>query len=528
MTILLQVQATINDFGNGELSLDHRDDACNILVFVASSDTLLGTVGGSTYREFDKDDVDRINRKDRTLVLRVNASSMVSIRVHKRPDFEYLEAALSQCSRLRELYLRQRVVTNDILATMGRLHPPPSEFQRYDLHLIMSTRKKSVLTCLYCGRGKHSESSGLFFLHPLVPFDFNRKEVIFCEICLENWRRYRKVGSGSLCSVCSASPRVLKSCSLCPRSFCRECLEELTDASKLMLAKPNDAWTCMACLQDLPSVQSPVLHIVETPAGLNRLDVYQTRARRAVGNALDPRTELFKEYVLRHAEIRKDVSEGHSEDFCFACKDGGELLECEEEDCGKVFHKECLQYAAPDDSENQWSCPRHCCICCGSKSISFACLYCPISSCVICFERELKMSGLLVFQVLLNYTHELPGPVINIICSDCIQYAKKSFSEQKLIELQVNGILRPLWCDEVKVIADGAKTRVAANAHTSVWTPEDQHLLRRALAKYPPPFPRFCRRDFDSIIRDEEFHAIAGYPFKSFKREVEYITGQNN
>ena len=102
----------------------------------------------------------------------------------------------------------------------------------------------------------------------------------------------------------------------------------------------------------------------------------------------------FSQYVdsLRYdngfAEHSEHV-EGASEDFCFLCKDGGELIECDHGKsttaCRKVYHDYCIGYEIPDDLET-WICLRHYCACCGAEAVEYQCHYCPISCCRKCFH----------------------------------------------------------------------------------------------------------------------------------------------
>ena len=49
-------------------------------------------------------------------------------------------------------------------------------------------------------------------------------------------------------------------------------------------------------------------------------------------------------------------SDGEHTDFCFLCKDGGELLCCDT--CPLAFHLKCLFPPMKAIPDGQWSCPR--------------------------------------------------------------------------------------------------------------------------------------------------------------------------
>jgi hypothetical protein len=48
---------------------------------------------------------------------------------------------------------------------------------------------------------------------------------------------------------------------------------------------------------------------------------------------------------------RKLEKETVSEDFCFRCTEGGELVVCDFKNCSKVYHLECLKLSAPPKGE---------------------------------------------------------------------------------------------------------------------------------------------------------------------------------
>jgi hypothetical protein len=91
-------------------------------------------------------------------------------------------------------------------------------------------------------------------------------------------------------------------------------------------------------------------------------------------------------------------SEIPTDDVCFLCKDGGNVIECDWSGprkycCRKVYHEYCLNFEVKADI--QWCCPRHFCSCCGSQSIKYMCMFCPISICNSCPKSfAMKVSSL--------------------------------------------------------------------------------------------------------------------------------------
>lgn len=80
-----------------------------------------------------------------------------------------------------------------------------------------------------------------------------------------------------------------------------------------------------------------------------------------------------------------------TDDVCFLCKDGGDLLECDyvhrdlpvRRPCQRVYHRHCLPFVVPSKSKN-WKCPRHYCDFCGNSKLRYMCKYCPMSACAAC------------------------------------------------------------------------------------------------------------------------------------------------
>lgn len=94
---------------------------------------------------------------------------------------------------------------------------------------------------------------------------------------------------------------------------------------------------------------------------------------------------------------KKEVNEAQTmtDDSCFLCKDGGELIECDWKHpskkkcrCLKVYHEYCLEYAVDDGVK--WCCPRHFCDVCGSQSLKYICKYCTLSICANCPSELVK------------------------------------------------------------------------------------------------------------------------------------------
>uniref|UniRef100_A0A8C3YT63 Nuclear receptor binding SET domain protein 2 n=1 Tax=Catagonus wagneri TaxID=51154 RepID=A0A8C3YT63_9CETA len=77
---------------------------------------------------------------------------------------------------------------------------------------------------------------------------------------------------------------------------------------------------------------------------------------------------------------RRTRGEGkkRSEDECFRCGDGGQLVLCDRKSCTKAYHLPCLGLGKRPFGK--WECPWHHCDVCGRPSTSF-CHFCPNSFC---------------------------------------------------------------------------------------------------------------------------------------------------
>ncbi|KAL6141681.1 hypothetical protein ACLB2K_059969 [Fragaria x ananassa] len=114
-----------------------------------------------------------------------------------------------------------------------------------------------------------------------------------------------------------------------------------------------------------------------------------------------------------------------SEDWCFVCKDGGDLMLCDHEGCTKVYHPKCVgRKKSFLKSKKLWTCSRHCCYVCRnngsttSVAISFSCLCCPYALCDPCYTASTS-TGAAEFSL-------LRGKDKSGLCNDCLEVVRLS------------------------------------------------------------------------------------------------------
>ncbi|KAK7397347.1 hypothetical protein VNO78_18516 [Psophocarpus tetragonolobus] len=110
----------------------------------------------------------------------------------------------------------------------------------------------------------------------------------------------------------------------------------------------------------------------------------------------------------------EEAEEEAGEDWCFECKDGGQMVICDFHDCGKVYHPDCI---GKDDSSlntaELWYCGRHFCFDCKDLS-KYYCIGCPNGVCRKCLTAS-------EFTVVRG---------VKCLCVDCLELVK--IIEQKL------------------------------------------------------------------------------------------------
>nr|XP_019961854.1 PREDICTED: histone-lysine N-methyltransferase NSD2-like isoform X1 [Paralichthys olivaceus] len=107
------------------------------------------------------------------------------------------------------------------------------------------------------------------------------------------------------------------------------------------------------------------------------------RPKNSNGQTAEPKAKRLK----RKYKKRKSEGKKKSEDECFRCGDGGQLVLCGKKICTKAYHLSCLNLTKRPFG--RWDCPWHHCDVCGKNSDAF-CQLCPNSFCKAHQEGALR------------------------------------------------------------------------------------------------------------------------------------------
>ncbi|GAA5963892.1 hypothetical protein JCM21900_003969 [Sporobolomyces salmonicolor] len=132
--------------------------------------------------------------------------------------------------------------------------------------------------------------------------------------------------------------------------------------------------------------------------------------------------------VEKLANTKRQKKRFDHQDFCFACKDGGEVYTCGS--CPRVMHQECSGLSAKELKEVMtYYCPQHSCSSCGrntQQAGGLLCQVCPNAHCEDCLgEGELEAVGdVLPEFLLLDYGKR--AQAFYIRCAECTEHFQEN------------------------------------------------------------------------------------------------------
>ena len=186
---------------------------------------------------------------------------------------------------------------------------------------------------------------------------------------------------------------------------------------------------------------------------LNETKVLQIPPSTIVKRIRKYRYDFFSEYLKTYTPLCQPISQtSDSEDVCFICKDGGDVVICEcitnGETCKKVYHSDCIAGGTGDIAD--WKCPRHWCDSCGTDKLKFICVSCPFSICEKCPEKISYYYGMTQYHILdtsifrANDTIFETENVVAITCHNCTKHIKTRKKKQLINNTDSNSFFQTI------------------------------------------------------------------------------------
>lgn len=330
----------------------------------------------------------------------------------------------------------------------------------------------SKMICVLCRTQKKSEGPN-YPKHPFVLKDGKGEVVHICKVCLQHVLQKRlalppvatKGNSDNYCGLCGQSTENLpaksvKACThnLCTRVYCLPCIDKLIGRAQSHKVWRTKNWLCPNCSIITPSTKQIIVSGEATSSEPAKayLKINKRKRRNEIDGSITADEDEFElpelastafemepiDYVAAYFKflLKREMKDHfeESEDVCFCCKDGGDVIECDWKGmnsifarCPKVYHEECLGYKVPEGKT--WVCPRHRCQDCGIIA-QFSCRFCVTSYCEGHLPEEVKRLG--------NATNDIPSSTY-VMCFRCNQQAQDALKQRKIGPDLYSKLLRP-------------------------------------------------------------------------------------
>ncbi|TDH66262.1 hypothetical protein CCR75_001852 [Bremia lactucae] len=390
--------------------------------------------------------------------------------------------ALLKCSvemEIKQKYKsrRQKESIRLKVATRKAQHqklPAPTKTDKQDKLCAKSQAKPKVklvspantMLCILC-RTQRPPDGPEHPKHPFVLKDGKGNEVHLCKVCLQRVLQKRfetpqgaknsNNNTDSYCGLCAQPTAALllksiKACAhkICTRVYCLPCVEKLIGKAQSHEVLRIKNWLCPNCSTDKDTDFSTKFKFVDSFADSENsirapLKMKKKKRRREVDDyasvdEVEPESQISMDlsremqpidYAVTYfkflfkREMKRDV--GESEDVCFCCKDGGNVIECDWKGinnafarCPKVYHEECLGYSVPDGKT--WVCPRHRCQDCGIIARN-SCRFCVTSYCDEHLPEEVTRLG--------SATKDIATSTY-IMCNRCMRQIHVALKQKKI------------------------------------------------------------------------------------------------
>ncbi|KAL4150925.1 hypothetical protein PRNP1_010314 [Phytophthora ramorum] len=377
---------------------------------------------------------------------------------------------ISQDHKKRKLEVSARLLTAAVKAKkrQERLERPKAQKEEKKQAQVQTKPKARVaavsppskMSCILC-RMQRKPGAPEYPKHPFVLKDGKGEELHICKVCLQRVLQQRvqtpvvakKGSSDNYCGLCAQSTATMaaktKACThtICTRVYCTACIDKLIGKAQAHKVWRVKNWLCPNCSTDDDSAPASEEANGAEPASIKtapapkqkkrkrRIEIEDSTADEDGPEQLQPANSAAEmkplDYAVTYFKFlleREDRDEfKESEDVCFCCKDGGDVIECDWKGmngafsrCPKVYHEDCLGYEVPEGKT--WVCPRHRCQDCGIIA-QYSCRFCVTSFCEDHLPKAIKKFG--------HATKDIPTSTY-IMCSRCSEQTQDALKQKKI------------------------------------------------------------------------------------------------
>ncbi|KAE9063422.1 hypothetical protein PF007_g29564, partial [Phytophthora fragariae] len=328
---------------------------------------------------------------------------------------------------------------------------------------VTAATPPSTMLCVLC-RIQRKPNAPEYPKHPFVLKDGKGEVVHICKVCLQRVLQQRlqippnaKGGPDNYCGLCARltekmTAKSIKACAhnICTRVYCMPCIDKLIGKAQAHKVWRTKNWLCPNCSTNDDDVAAgteatsakavPAEAVAAAPAPKQKKRKRRNEVEESTADEDDPEPPMQAssgsamkplDYVVTYFKflLAREVNDEfeESEDVCFCCKDGGDVIECDWKGmngafarCPKVYHEDCLGYEVPEGKT--WVCPRHRCQDCGIIAL-YSCRFCVTSFCADHLPKDVKKLG--------HATKDIPTSTY-VVCPRCSKQAQDALKQKKI------------------------------------------------------------------------------------------------